>query len=833
MLDAFVPTGHDGTPYPSSFARIHQNPDQPMNFRLTCQALAAGAACLALTLGSLPAQTAPTAGASSGPSKAQDDVVKLSEFNVTASEDRGYIAAETMTGSRVKTKIIDLPYTVNVLTAEFFEDFGIFELSDNVIQIGGFTGLDVGGNFNLRGFGSTSQLRDGFFRLGRYGSSNVDRLEIIKGSNAAIYGRTSPGGMLNMVSKQPKARENQRLSFNYGDEGTQRVTLETTGPLLRTSLGMTNYVLTGSHYQKEFDMDYARNRNQEYYLAVSHDFKDGSNLFLSLEYFLQVRHAPNSSAPLITDQKGTASNTDDVVVGYAKNLASYNAFGPISQLDRGNTGINAVYDKKLSDVWSTRIAANRYWARRWDFNSNTGWGSFNINPAPAANGVIPPITNARGATPNTRRIIEDGGGFQGDMLAHYWTNGKKLEHRTLVTLDINDYYRWDPALNYAGPTNPDLVAWNIARTVTLDQNYNPIGPIPYFPKPLDPTIGVKTAHQKRRTTIFGGLLRQQTSFLDGRLLSFVGARYDAVRFRDTDYIGFATPAGYVTGSLIDKHVSFLKPNVGLNYKITPNFRVYTSYSESYFVSQNDNAATHFDPTFKSEVANGYDYGFKGTAFNDRLNYTVSGYYAIRENVVVTEIEETPLGSGNFIQIQRRDGNQLVRGYEIDVNWRLTDEYSAGGSWGHVYSIYTDFGSAFPAAIGRRVNGVSPQNGSLYLKYSPSRAALKGFSANIGVSYLSRTPTEAPTAGDTYVTTPGTGARVVTRTTGQYALGTPSFNLWSIGLRYRLPGRASYDHTLALNINNLFDRDYLRVNRLIGEKRAILLTYTLNRQGPRR
>lgn len=126
----------------------------------------------------------------------QEEVVTLSEFNVTASEDRGYIASETLTGSRVRTPIIDLPYTVNVLTSEFFEDFAFFELADNITQIGSFGGLDIGGGFNLRGFSSSSQLRDGFYRLGRYGASNVDRLEIIKGSNAAIYGRTSPGGMV-------------------------------------------------------------------------------------------------------------------------------------------------------------------------------------------------------------------------------------------------------------------------------------------------------------------------------------------------------------------------------------------------------------------------------------------------------------------------------------------------------------------------------------------------------------------------------------------------------------------------------------------------------------
>ena len=785
-------------------------------------------ALLGLAAG-LRAQTAPAPVAAKKP----DDVVTLSEFSVKAESDRGYIASETMTGSRVKTQIADLPYTVNVITSEFLADFAIFELSDNVIQIGGFTGLDVGGGFNLRGFSSTSQLRDGFFRLGRYGSSNVDRIEIIKGSNAAIYGRTSPGGMMNMVSKQPKSRENQKLSFNYGDEGTQRVTFESTGPIYQGSIGKTSYVLTGSHYQKEFDMEYARNRNQEYYLALSHDFKDGSNLFLSLEYFLQVRHAPNSAAPLITDQKGTASTLDDKVVGYAYNLAKFNAFGPISQLDRGNTGLNAVYDKKFTDVWSTRIAANRYWARRWDFNQNTGWGAININPAPTAANPTPATTSARGATPNTTRIIEDGGGFQGDMLAHYWTNDKTLEHRTLVTLDINDYYRWDPSLNYAGATNPDIVAWNAVRTVALNPvTLEPLAPLAYFPKKYDPSISQKTRHQKRRTTVIGGLLRQQTAFFNARLLTFAGVRFDAVRFRDRDFFGFTAPAGYVTGAMIDKKVNFTKPNLGFNYKITPGFRVYASYSQSYFVSQNDTAANHFDPTFKSEIADGWDYGFKGELLNGRLNYTVSGYYANRHNVSVTDNVETPLGSGNYVLTTVRDGDQLVRGYEIDLTWRISDAFYAGGSWGHVYSIYTNFGTGYPAAIGRRVNGISPQNGSAYVKYAPTSGALKNFSANLSVGYVARTPTELPNAGDTY-TLPNVRPRVVTSSTEQWSLGVPSFNLWSLGLRYKLPSTRTIDQTIALNVNNLFDREYLRVNRLIGEKRAVYFTYTINRNGGRR
>lgn len=772
----------------------------------------------------LHAQTAPKA---APPPAAGDDVIKLSEFNVKADDNRGYAASETLTGSRVATKIIDLPYSVNVLTSEFLADFGILELSDNLIQIGGFTGLDVGGGFNLRGFSSSSQLRDGFFRLGRYGASNVDRIEIIKGNNAAIYGRSSAGGMMNMISKAPKAKENQSLSYSWGTAGSDRVMLEATGPVYRGPLGKTNFVLTGAHFQKEFDQAYARNRNQEYFLSVGHEFNDGSNLTLSAEYFLQLRHSPNSAAPLIIDQKGTAATTDDVAVGYAKNLAKYNPFGPNSELTRGSTNYTAAYDRKFNEVWSTRMAANYYLARRWDFNQNTGWGTININPANPAT----PISTARGATPNRTRIIEDGGGYQGDLLAHYWTHDRKVEHRSLVTIDINDYYRWDPSLNYAGAGDADLNAWNLPRIVTLDANYNPVGPIAYFPKFYDASKSVYTRNQRRRITVIGSLLRQQTSFLDGRLLTFAGLRFDAVRFRDRDSIGFASPVGYVTGSPIDRKLNLTKPNLGFNLKITPTFRVYASYSQSYFVSQNDTAQNHYDPTWKPEVANGWDYGFKGSLLDDRLVYTVSGYYAVRQNVLVTDNVETPVGSGNYVQVNIRDGDQLVRGYEADLTWRITKEFDAGLSYGDVYSIYTNFGSAFPAAVGRRVNGVSPNNGSIYLKYTPAQSALKGFSANLGLSHLAKTSTEAPNAGDTYATVGG--KRVVTSSTNQWNLNIPAFTLLNVGMRYKFPTSNRVDQTIALNVNNALDHHYLRVNRLIGEKREILLTYTINHAGAKR
>lgn len=792
--------------------------------------------CLA-ALGWLPCVASLFAQTPSPASSSAAETVQLNPFEVSSTSLRGYVASETMTGSRIKLPIIELPYTVNVMTSEFFQDFGVLELSDNLTQISGFSGLDIGGNFNLRGFSSSNQLRDGFFRLGRYGSSNIDRMEIIKGSSAAIYGRTSPGGMINMISKTPKDAANQSLSYNYGDYNTQRVTLEATGPFFPTSLGKTRYVVTASEFQRGFNQDYARNRNHEYYAAIDHVFADKSKLFFSAEYFLQIRHAAPTAIPLIVDQKGTTATTDDVALGYATNLGKYNYSGPNSELNRGNTSLTGLYEKTFNTIFSTRLSGNYYRARRWDFNylNQFQGGSFSINPPGTT-----PVRVARPATPTRGRIYEDGGGFQGDVLAHYWTNDHKVEHRTLLTVDLNDYYQWNPTLSYAVATNPDIVAWNTARYINLDTNLNPIGPFTFFPRWARESPGeVLTRSMKKHTTTIGGSLRQQTAFLGDRLLVYGGARFDELKHQHRDLFTAASSftafiPGYSVGQVIRKEYHEVKPNLGLNYKVAAGLRVFANYSESFFIDQGDTPLQIADPNNKPETANGWDYGFKGSVLNDRLTYTVSGYYINRDNVRVTDLVETTPGSGIYLDTTRNTGAQLVRGYEADVTWQVTPELILLGSYGNVNSIYTDYGTSLPAAVGRAVQYIAPYNGSVNLKYAPARGVLKGFSVNTGVTFVGSTPTEAPNAGDTYVTQAG-GKRVVTYSTRQWALRAPAYQLWSLGLRYHLAGGGNTSHTIAVNVNNLFNKEYLRAGtsnatRLRGEDRSLLFTYTINHRG---
>ena len=167
---------------------------------------------------------------------------------------------------------------------------------------------------------------------------------------------------------------------------------------------------------------------------------------------------------------------------------------------------------------------------------------------------------------------------------------------------------------------------------------------------------------------------------------------------------------------------------------------------------------------------------------------------------------------------------------------MSQEFYVNASYGRVDSIYTDFGTASPAAIGRKVQYVAPYNGSISAKYVPQRA-FKGFSTNVGITFVGATPTESPIAGDTYATQPG-GKRVVTSSTGQWNLKAPAYLLWYFGARYRMQGRGGFGHTLAVNVNNVTDETYFRGgsaganSRYPGEGRAVYFTYTLDRKGAR-
>ena len=129
-----------------------------------------------------------------------------------------------VTASKTETERRDVPAAVSVVSGEDLEHRGVTNFSEAVHTAPGVSVGAFGENFNsvqLRGlprFGNENEavliLLDGVPQTDARNSAqlltlpieNIDRIEVVKGPNSAIYGRTAIGGVVNIITTDPEYR---------------------------------------------------------------------------------------------------------------------------------------------------------------------------------------------------------------------------------------------------------------------------------------------------------------------------------------------------------------------------------------------------------------------------------------------------------------------------------------------------------------------------------------------------------------------------------------------------------------------------------------------------
>src|SRR6266536_2174765 len=139
-----------------------------------------------------------------------EEVVKLSEFQVTTSADKGYRAGNSVSATRIDTPIKDLPFAISAFTTQFITDIGARDLFDVVQYAPGVT--SSGREFNagnavytIRGFDQSPQ-HNGFVGEAYIDTTSVERVEVVKGPSSVLYGQVAPGGTVNYITKRPAAK---------------------------------------------------------------------------------------------------------------------------------------------------------------------------------------------------------------------------------------------------------------------------------------------------------------------------------------------------------------------------------------------------------------------------------------------------------------------------------------------------------------------------------------------------------------------------------------------------------------------------------------------------
>lgn len=222
---------------------------------------------LALTgVSELAAQSAPAASALAAPS---DPVVELSPFVVQNDKDAGYLAANTLAGSRLNTSLKDTPASISVFTSEFMSDLGAFDVSEVVryavnveYQLDDDRAANPNGNETVGGYqtfrvrGLKASVAQNYFRWSLpIETALVERIEDSRGPNSVLFGIASPGGLLNSSTKQAQvAHSFHQGSLSVGSDDSRRSTLDLNQRLLDGKLALrlnTVYNRTNSfrHWQ--------------------------------------------------------------------------------------------------------------------------------------------------------------------------------------------------------------------------------------------------------------------------------------------------------------------------------------------------------------------------------------------------------------------------------------------------------------------------------------------------------------------------------------------------------------------------------------------------------
>ncbi len=144
------------------------------------------------------------------------------------SQQRSYQASESRSALKIDAPLRDIPQTVNVIPESVIKDQGAKSLEDvlkNVPGIGQSNGDGQRDQVTIRGFSAIGDMFvDGFRDDALYfrDLSNIERVEVIKGPAAVLYGRGSSGGLINSVSKKPNFSPQQEVGVSFDSEGQRR-----------------------------------------------------------------------------------------------------------------------------------------------------------------------------------------------------------------------------------------------------------------------------------------------------------------------------------------------------------------------------------------------------------------------------------------------------------------------------------------------------------------------------------------------------------------------------------------------------------------------------------
>lgn len=592
----------------------------------------------------------------------------------TAGPVRGYQALTTRAVTRTDTPLERVPQSITVLPRRVLDDQGSVTQSEAFRNVSGVQPLSPHsagqGSPFVRGF-LAERFVDGLPNFYDYGARdltiNVERIEVLKGPGSIFY-QGGPNPIGGAVNIVSKLPTMMRFA-------TAGITVGSYGkvsPFLDINQPLNTdktllFRVTGQYERTGAVIDKLDRRTFALNPTLMFDNRNGTVLTLQ-GHISQHRQQDYPGLPTI----GTLDRS-----GYTVRRDLFPVSRDLPKADSRLMSLTARIDHTFNEVWSINGAARISQARFRE-------------PAQFIFGNTPGLPPATFGIWNAD-LNQDQTEFSANTNAIAKFDWGVSQNRFLFGLDYN-------RVKDDGIFNGQLVGLTDFRN-------------PVFPPFLHPPEGPFTTFQKPRNTYqqFGATAQWQSTLWNRlHLLGALKLAHVEVNARDSSF-GF--PQNWNT-----KQTKVL-PRLGLAYDLLPGVTPFVGYSQGLRAVQfYTSALTTTAP--KPEESEQIEGGVK-LNMGYGLSGTLAAFQIKRRNVPVTV---------GFLQVQ--SGEQRSRGFEADLVWQPTANWSFLASYAHVETRITK--DTNPANIGKDFFDIPRNSGRFWANYTFTEGMAQGFSIGAGL-----------------------------------------------------------------------------------------------------
>ena len=623
--------------------------------------------------------------------------VTLDPFTVTTTKDRGYAASNEISGSRVDTPIKDIPISIDVITSEFISDIGATSLRSALAYQSGImtttqndlenTGGTLGGpygqggvnnpqgvtantnqsQFKIRGFITSNTLRDGFLRLSGVDSVNIDRIEVVYGPNALLYGTGNFGGVVDYLPKRPMDTQTGSLGFSYGSYDFKRADLDVTGPI--SAANHIDYRLSASVEDTDSQESYYKEKH--FFISPSISWKPTPTtvILADLEYGRQYQNGTGFQVLRGVSATSTSlpTNNDQFeAVGFyfppGSDPRSINVSGPNAYVDEQSKNIELKGTQQIlkeTDVLPGVDFLIGYNRATDNVQTQAPNGEIGVDTDPSNNGFAlgQTIVTSAGANSIAGQGTNNGnlqfGTVPNSVISYTWGQTQQNSVRDQERVELvakksffeGRWYKWDNQI-LAGYSDLFQQTYRIGAATTGGIDYkspNDRNPIVFGTQgdgSPDKPIAVNVSNESKNWDS-AYYLNYYTKLLNDRVILMTGVRRDT----NTSWVDnlLTTTGGVESASLNNKTYQN-----GVEVEITKEFSLFALKSGG--VSPNfgglRNAAT--GSPVSADTGKSNEFGIKFDAFHGKLSGTISRYTITKTSWVGEPFyAPAPLGHPRF------------------------------------------------------------------------------------------------------------------------------------------------------------------------------------------